>query len=72
MPVCFFISAGFYESGRANILETSRHLKDVLLAKGYPVTYMEQSTSHGYLAWQGLISDGLKALLGKEACQHSF
>ncbi|EXI61995.1 short-chain isoprenyl diphosphate synthase [Mannheimia granulomatis] len=72
LPVCFFISAGFYESGRANILETSRHLKDVLLAKGYPVTYMEQSTSHGYLAWQGLISDGLKALLGKEACQHSF
>ncbi|MDY2946739.1 MAG: hypothetical protein SOS93_02695 [Mannheimia varigena] len=51
-------------------METSRHLKDVLLAKGYPVTYMEQSTSHGYLAWQGLISEGLKALLGKGACQH--
>ncbi|MFA9500756.1 alpha/beta hydrolase-fold protein [Mannheimia sp. E30BD] len=70
LPVCFFISAGFYESGRSNILETSRHLKDVLLAKGYPVTYIEQSTPHGYLAWQGLISDGLKALLGKGACQH--
>lgn len=70
LPVCFFITAGFYEGGRSNILETSRHLKDVLLAKGYPVTYMEQSTSHGYLAWQGLISEGLKALLGKGACQH--
>lgn len=68
LPLCFFISAGFYESGRSNILETSRHLKDVLLAKGYPVTYIEQSTSHGYLAWQGLISEGLKTLLGSNKC----
>ncbi|HGO5814234.1 TPA: alpha/beta hydrolase-fold protein [Mannheimia haemolytica] len=68
LPLCFFISAGFYESGKSTILETSRHLKDVLLAKGYPVTYIEQSTSHGYLAWQGLISDGLKALLGSNKC----
>lgn len=70
LPICFFISAGFYESGRSNILETSRHLKDVLLAKGYAVTYMEQFTSHGYLAWQGLISEGLKSLLREEACRH--
>ncbi|QIW16898.1 short-chain isoprenyl diphosphate synthase [Pasteurellaceae bacterium RH1A] len=69
MPLCFFMSAGFYESGKSNILETSRHLKDVLLAKGYPVTYQEASTAHGYLAWQGLISEGLKALLGEGICQ---
>ncbi|MGF7453214.1 alpha/beta hydrolase-fold protein [Pasteurella bettyae] len=68
LPLCFFISAGFYESGKSTILETSRHLKDVLLAKDYPVTYLEQSTAHGYLAWQGSISEGLKALLGQDAC----
>lgn len=68
LPICFFMSAGRYESDKSKILETSRHLKDVLLAKGYPVTYIEQSTAHGYLAWQGLISEGLKYLLNKDDC----
>ena len=61
----FFISTGYYESGKSQILETSRHLKDVLIAKNYPVAYVEQSTAHGYLAWQGLIREGLITLLTK-------
>ena len=68
LPICFFISTGYYESGKSQILETSRHLKDVLIAKNYPVAYVEQSTAHGYLAWQGLIREGLITLLTKRNC----
>ncbi|WP_424405191.1 alpha/beta hydrolase-fold protein [Pasteurella sp. PK-2025] len=63
LPLCFFISAGYFERGRSEILQTSRHLKDVLMAKGYQVDYREYATAHGYLAWQGIISEGLTSLL---------
>ncbi|MGX3021348.1 esterase family protein [Ursidibacter sp. B-7004-1] len=68
LPICFFMSAGYFESGRSEILQTSRHLKDVLLAKGYPITYREYSTAHGYLAWKNIITDGLVALLNNPKC----
>ncbi|MBV6540432.1 DUF3327 domain-containing protein [Ursidibacter maritimus] len=68
LPLCFFMSAGYFENGRSEILQTSRHLKDVLLAKGYPITYQEYSTAHGYLAWKNIIADGLVALLNNPKC----
>jgi len=62
------MEAGLFEndirgSGGA-ILETSRHLRDVLLAKGYSVTYQEFPGGHDYLTWRGSLADGLIALLG--------
>ncbi|MNT11942.1 enterobactin/ferric enterobactin esterase [compost metagenome] len=47
------------------ILETNRHLRDVLVAKGYDVVLREYAGGHDYFVWRGAISDGLVALFGK-------
>jgi enterochelin esterase family protein len=63
--VRFFLSAGVFETSRGiggGILETNRHLRDVLLAKGYDVTHQEYSAGHDYFAWRGIIADGLLSL----------
>jgi enterochelin esterase-like enzyme len=67
LPLRFFLSAGLFETGAqgtAGILETSRHLRDVLQAKGISVIYRDYAGGHDYLVWQGVISDGLIALFG--------
>ncbi len=67
LPVRFFLGAGLFESGRGGqpgILETNRHLRDVLLAKGYLVTHREVAGGHDYLVWRGTLSDGLVDLIG--------
>lgn len=64
-PLRFFLSAGIFETGSggtAGILDTSRHLRDVLQARGVPVIYRDYAGGHDYLVWQGAISDGLTAL----------
>jgi enterochelin esterase-like enzyme len=69
LPLRFFLSAGLFETGAhgtAGILDTSRHLRDVLQAKGIPVIYRDYAGGHDYLVWQGVISDGLIALFGKD------
>lgn len=66
-PLRFFLTAGLFESGSAglpSILETSRHLRDVLRAKGYPVAYREYASGHDYYYWRGALADGLLALFG--------
>jgi enterochelin esterase-like enzyme len=65
LPLRFFLAAGAFETGShgtAGILETNRHLRDVLLAKAMPVVYREYAGGHDYLVWQGVISEGLTAL----------
>lgn len=47
------------------ILEPSRHIRDVLLAKGYEVRYQQFVGGHGYLSWRGTLADGLLYLIGK-------
>ncbi|HYD14984.1 MAG TPA: enterochelin esterase [Hyphomicrobium sp.] len=63
-PIRFFLSAGLFEMGRdqPGILETTRHLRDVLVAKGYTVAHREYAASHDYLAWRGALADGLISL----------
>ncbi|WP_439257862.1 alpha/beta hydrolase [Lonepinella sp. BR2271] len=58
----FFISAGIYEQ---TILNSSRHFKDVLMAKNYPVIYKEYASEHGYFSWQTILPEGLLALFGQ-------
>ena len=68
VPVRFYMEAGIYEvdlQGKGGgILENSRHLRDVLRAKGYNITYQEFAGSHDYMNWRGSFADGLLALLG--------
>ena len=62
----FFLSAGRYEAsrnGEFDILNSSRHLNDVLIAKGYPVSYKEYTTDHSYFVWQYILPEGLSTLI---------
>jgi len=67
-PVKFYLEAGMFENdikgSGGQILETSRHLRDVLRAKGYEVVYREFPGGHDYLTWRGSFADGLLALVG--------
>ena len=49
------------------MLGTNRELRDVLLLKGYPVTYSEVDGEHDNFWWGGSLADGLVALLGAKA-----
>lgn len=72
LPLRFFLAAGLFETSRSGsdgILETNRHLRDVLQARGYPVQHREYAAGHDYLVWRGVLADGLLALFGKEPKQ---
>ncbi|HEV2963969.1 MAG TPA: alpha/beta hydrolase-fold protein [Candidatus Angelobacter sp.] len=68
IPVRFYLTIGtdeFDPSGRGlDGLTSNRHLRDVLLAKGYEVHYQEYYGGHDFLSWRGSIADGLIALIG--------
>jgi enterochelin esterase family protein len=40
------------------VLETNRHMRVVLLAKGYEVHYQQFVGGHDYLSWRGTLADG--------------
>ena len=72
LPLNFYLEAGLLETeigsaglGWYNILLTTRHMRDVLQAKGYPVHYSEFSGGHNPMNWQGTFANALLALLGK-------
>jgi enterochelin esterase-like enzyme len=70
LPLRFWMDAGVFEVDTngtgGGILEPSRHMRDVLLAKGYEVHYRQYASGHDYLNWRGTLADGLLALIGKE------
>jgi enterochelin esterase family protein len=69
LPLKFWMDAGVFEvdgyAAGGAILEPSRHMRDVLLAKGYEVHYQQFIGGHDYLSWRGTLADGLIALIGK-------
>ncbi len=70
LAVKFYIEAGAFEADHdgtgGDILEASRQLRDVLLAKGYEVHYHQFVGGHDGLSSRGTLADGLIALLGRE------
>jgi len=64
----FYLDAGSFEFDSngtgGGILETSRDMRDVLLAKGYEVHYQQFVGGHDYLSWRGTFADGLMDLIG--------
>jgi len=68
LPLRFYLAVGTFEydrnGGGGEILEGTRHLRDVLLAKGYDVHYQQFVGGHDGLSWRGALADGLIALLG--------
>jgi len=68
LPLRFYMDAGTNEldlsSGGGGILVPNRHLRDVLMAKGYEVHYQEFVGDHDYINWRGTLADGLINLLG--------
>lgn len=69
--VRIFMEAGTLENRMSDdnaptLLSCHRHMRDVLLAKGYDVTYREYPGGHDYIWWRGLLADGLIALAGAQ------
>ncbi len=74
-PIRFYLEVGLYDNvpGADGPLyqfaldETNlggnRHLRDVLRAKGYGVTYREVGGSHENIHWRAMLADGLMTLL---------
>jgi len=69
LPLRFFLQVGLFETGPTpggapDMVAVSRHLRDVLKAKGYDVDYSECNCGHDYLNWRGALPDALMGLLG--------
>jgi enterochelin esterase-like enzyme len=66
----WYLNAGLYERWQdpdqgSDMLVSNRHFRDVLVAKGYPVQFVEFAGGHDLLWWRGLLADGLVWLLGQ-------
>jgi enterochelin esterase family protein len=67
LPLKIYLDAGTFEAPKGpdivRILVNARHLRDVLVAKGYDVTYQQFAGGHDPLSWRGTLADALIALL---------
>jgi enterochelin esterase-like enzyme len=64
----FYLDVGLLETwpsptGGPSWLLANRHMRTVLQAKGYPVTYAEFNGGHDYMCWRGTLAEGLTALM---------
>jgi enterochelin esterase family protein len=68
LPLEFYLEIGLLETAAIpsrdpSMLTASRHLRDVLNAKGYRVRFHERFSGHEHVAWRATLSDGLIYLL---------
>ena len=74
LPIRFYLEVGLYESlpdqlpvNELALVEgmtiANRHFRDVLIAKGYDVTYRETGGTHNNLHFRAMFADGLMTLL---------
>jgi len=68
-PVRFYLDAGRLErvpvppEWDVSLLGGVHHLRDVLVAKGYTVKYVEFEGGHDYAGWSGTLAGGIEYLL---------
>ncbi len=66
-PVRVWMEVGLFEGAAplngGNQIAQTRHLRDVLLAKGYRVSYHEYAGGHDWESWRGSLADGLIELV---------
>lgn len=67
LPLRFALDVGVYETmpleRYASLYHANLHMRDVLRAKGYDVSFLEYPGGHDYFWWRETIADGLIALL---------
>ena len=64
-PLRLYLGAGRYEAFLPfSLLMETRRLRDVLEARGYPVSYAEFDGGHDAVWWRGAFADALIALTG--------
>lgn len=66
--IALYLEAGLFEGRDLNsgLLANNRHFYQVLLAKGYPVHYVERASGHDYLSWRTGLAEGLIWLYNKQ------
>ncbi len=62
-PLRFHLAVAELEG--SPVVSSNRHLRDVLEAKGYEVTYTRLAANHNSRTWNGALAHGLEALLGR-------
>jgi len=73
LPIRFYLQIGLLENlstarlDSTTMLVASRHLRDVLQAKGYSVQLQEINGGHDWFNWQAALPDGLTSLLNTKA-----
>jgi len=69
LPLRFWIEIGTFEHGGIrpgyDPLVANRHMRDVLMARGYDVAYREFVGAHDWACWRGTLGDGLIALVAR-------
>jgi enterochelin esterase family protein len=69
LPLRFFLDVGLLETGPTphgapDMVAVSRHMRDILRARGYEVEYRECNCGHDHLNWRGMLPDALTFLVG--------
>jgi enterochelin esterase-like enzyme len=69
VPLRFYLEVGLLERDHdfpdsPSLLQSNRHMRDVLIAKGYPVQYQEFAGGHEIFLFGMALPDALQALLG--------
>lgn len=71
LPVRFYLEVGLLETAAIpsrdpSMLTANRHLRDVLLARGGRVRYVEHYAGHEHFSWRATIGDALIEMLNSQ------